>query len=330
VARRLMVVFGRTSLTAAIALAVGCHGRNDSPTAASATGAQGKLSVESLRTSGPIVGATVKTTLGASFTTDGEGSVVLPDTSVGRVVTIEAPLHYGPYRFTYAPDTKVRMLPADTGMPASWIKEALFASNDFQWMWRPEPGVMVVVPSAQLLNDEFSYEGLVEGIDILNRSHRHVRMVMKTEPAATDRVITIRVNEAARGFASTLISVTPGTATTIGATIEFSVVRLPNMHRALQRLHFIRAVAHELAHVAGINGHPPAIAGVSNGGIMWGAEPVQDFSQPEKDIMDWEFTLPPGTRPPADTTQLPVAAKSIGAPAWHAVCSLGYDGTPIP
>jgi hypothetical protein len=245
---------------------------------------------------------------------------------VGGIVSVEAPAHFGPYRFIYSPGMKIRMLPDDAKMPGSWVKEALYASNDFQWMWRPEPGTMTVVVSADLQNDEFSRQGIADAIDLLNRSHRHIRMV---SAASGDRPVYIRVNEAVRGYAATLIAVTPGTATTVGGTIEFSVVRLPNMHHELQRLHFIRAAAHELAHVAGINGHPPAITGVSSGGVMWGAAPVQEFAQPEIDIMDWGFTLPPGTRPPADTTQLPVGAKSFGKPELHTVCALGHDGMPI-
>lgn len=329
--RRWVVVFGRTTLTAAVVLAIGCHGRDDSPTAASGppTGASGRLIVESLRTAQPISGAVAQTALGSKLATDAAGIVALPQTSVGGVVSVEAANHYGPYRFVYAPGMTLRLLPADTQMPASWVKEALFGSNDFSWMWRPEPGTMSVVVSDQLRNDAFAWQGIVDGVDLLNRSHRHIRMVLAASSASGDRTVNIRLNPAAPGYAATLIAVIPGTATTIGGDIEFSVIRLPNMHAELQRRHLVRAVAHELAHVAGINGHPPAIAGVNGGGIMWGPEPVQEFSQAETDIMDWQYTLPPGTRPPADTTSLPMSGKSFGKPELHRACILGHDGVPV-
>jgi hypothetical protein len=306
-----------------MAFSSACHHGEKSPTSASTDRTSG-LTVVSLRTGAPIENAAVVDVLGGRSVTDARGFAEVSATFNGAIITVTAPAFMGPYRFVYAPGMRLSMIPSDAQMPESWLLDALYGGDGFQWLWRPEPGTIVVVPSPELLNDEFSYNGITAGIAIINARHRYIRFELKSQSSAGDRVASFVMNPAAGGYATTAIIARPGSATTIGATVEFSVKRIDGLPPDKQRLHFTRVVAHELAHVAGLSGHPRPIAGIYSMGMMWGAEPVQDFAEPEVDIMNWEFTLPPGTRPMADMSALPVSASARGGGERHVVCTLKH------
>ena len=279
------------------------------------TGSVGSaMIVDALRTGAPVAGAVVTTADGVQHATSPDGSVAV---SNGGIVNITAPAQFGPRRIKAAAGIHDWLLPDDSQMPGWWIKEALYGANDFQWLWRPLPGALLVVPAADVFADDFAMDAIRQGVGIINGVHRYVSYTVGVPGQTASRIVQVTLNPSVNAFAQTSIKATG--ATTIGALIEFSTFHLDGFPRSLQQLHAIRAVAHELAHVSGLSGHPTPIAGVYTNGMMYGAVPVQEFAQPEADILNWMFFREPGTRPPDDSSATPVVAQNA-EPRWHQVC----------
>jgi len=277
------------------------------------------MSFSGLRQQSPVAGATVRLPNGTDVLTGTNGEVTAPE---GGVVSVTASGMFGPRRVRVASGLTDWLLPDDAQMPAWWIKQALYGANDFSWLWRPLSGSMNIVPSQDVFGDSFAMDAIREGADIINGVHQYLTFVVGAPGQRSGRVVDITLNPAASGFATTLVKASG--ATTIGALIEFSVFRLPGFNRADQVRHAVRAVAHELAHVAGLSGHPSPISGVYSNGMMWGNVPVSAFARPEADILNWLFHREPGTRPPDDSADTPVMSTADVSVRWRRVCEMEW------
>lgn len=289
-------------------------GPDDAPS--SPTGNWVRMSFSSLRKQAPVSGASVVLTNGTQLTTGAGGEVTVPE---GGVVEVTAPGAFGPRRVRAASGMQDWLLPDDSQMPAWWVRQALYGANDFSWLWRPLPGSFTIVPAPDVFADSFAMNALRQGADIINGVHRHLTFNVGT-PGQTGRTVDIVLNTGITAFAETLIRATG--ATTTGARIQFSTFRLPGFNRTDQERHAVRAVAHELAHVAGLSGHPTPISGVYSRGIMWGEGAPSEFAQPEADILNWLFHREPGTRPPDDSSSTPVISAQSSGSSWRLVCQL--------
>jgi hypothetical protein len=283
----------------------------------SSAGKMVRMSFGSQRHQTPIAGATAVLADGTRTLTDAAGEVTAPS---GSIVEVTATGMFGPRRVRAEEGLRDWLLPDDAQMPAWWIKQALYSANDFSWLWRPLPGAFLVVPTSEVYADSFAMDAIREGIDIINSVHRHLSFVLGAPGQQGSRVVDIKLNPAVSAYAVTLTKASG--ATTVGALIEFSVFRLSGFSRTMQERHATRAVAHELAHVAGLSGHPSPISGVYSNGMMWGSEPVLEFVQPEADILNWLFLREPGTRPPDDSSATPIVASADSTSTWRKVCEL--------
>lgn len=303
---RIQTVCSVGVIMAAGALIAACSHENPLTGATAGPGARG-VQFLSIRDGSPIVGMTVRPDLGQSAVTDSQGMATLPPEQSGIAVTIQAPGFLGPRRFKWSPGAVERLFPDDTQMPAWWILQALYNSNMGQWLWRPEPGTFLIVPSAEVYADSFAMDRIAVGVDIINARHHSVHFTIGGPGDHADRMVNFRLNPAADGFAVTSNQVRG--ATIIGASIDFSIFRVQGFSEEMQKLHLSRVVAHELGHVCGLC-HPQPISGVYLFGMMFGGEPVQDFAEPEADMLNWLMVRPAGTRPMDDSTGTPVAAAS--------------------
>lgn len=261
------------------------------------------LTLTAIRDDRPVVNAMVSL---VSVPTDAQGKVFLPSSASGQVVTAQA-VGFTPHKFFFRPQSTELLLPDDSTMPYWWIKQAMYAGLDTQQLWRPDPGLLVVIPGPEAYNEIFTMDALRDGIDRINAIHQHLTFQLGVPGQQAPRAVNIKYDGASPWFAYTTLACRG--ATTVGAVITFNTFHLSGWPRELQRQHLVTAVAHELAHVAGI-GHPQPIAGVYSEGVMWGTSPTRQFAKPEIDIMNWMFSLPAGTKPPDDTTRLPAANQS--------------------
>lgn len=304
-------------------LIVNCRGAQ-SPTQPSILQERsGSLTIQSLRTGKPIAGATVIVGSSSSIT-DEQGMVVLAAFE-GVPISITAAGHTEPRIVPWTPNTVEWLLPNDREMPVSWIREALYRSLDDQWLWRPNSGDFLIVPSQTVFNDGFAMDGIRNGVARINMVHRHVRFVVGRPDQQSDRAVQITHKPSLPWFAATSIACQG--ATIVGATIEYSTFHLNGFDQQYQYEALVTATAHELAHVAGLSGHPRPIPGVYANGVMYGNIPHREFSQPEIDILNWMFRRMPGTRPVDDSTRGPeISTSGRTQTSWRVICHIDRSG----
>lgn len=306
-----------------LGLVVGCHGALSPTQPNSPQERSGSLTVKSLRTGKPIAGAVV-TANGSSSMTDEQGRAAIVALE-GTTISVTAAGHTGPRIVPWAPDTTEWLLPDDKAMPTSWIKEALYRGMDDQWLWRPDPGDFLIVPSQVVFNDKSAMDGIRDGAARINAIDRQVRFLVGQPGQQSGRVVQITHKPSSPWFAATSISCQG--ATIVGATIEYSTFHLRDFNQHEQYEHLVTATAHELAHVAGLSGHPKPIPGVYADGVMYGNVPHREFAQSEQDILNWMFNRMPGTRPIDDSTRVPSASSSsLSGPSRVVVCKMRHTG----
>ena len=307
----------RTSFVAAlVALSLSACGKKGvlptAPDSGSGSYTSYTLTIRAARSpKGKIAGATVVTDDSRSFATDSSGVVPLSASDVGRTVYITANGYTGPSIIIFRPIGQGMthyLLPDDAMMPYAWIRTAFYGDSDAQWLWRPMPGRLDVELSGEGWADHRISEALAWGSRITNSAQHHV--IFNVVPAGQTGTVKMYADSndpifSAPGYenAWAVTFLTVRGPVVVGARIVWKVF-LDDANSAMPE-HIGKAMAHELGHVTGIEGHPCC-------GIMGSADPLLDFSQQEKDAFDYLFLRPPGTRPPDNLAAAPQMAASSG------------------
>lgn len=193
--------------------------------------------------------------------------------------------------------------PADDRMPESYTFEALYAKNPNGRLFRPEAGSLTVEPSLELQNGSREYAALQWAINTINAVYTDGRFRYVLVPAGSggqvhmyrdpaDVVWSAPGMENAGAYTSQSVATSSGFVT--GGRIVFRDFDV------FFSVHLQRAMAHELAHMAGMYGHPPTLTlpGLMN---SWDG---MDFSPEEKNILRWVFSRSPNTGWPDDSTHV--------------------------
>jgi len=278
-----------------------CGGGGDSPTTAPSSDAGSfTLTIRAARLpQDPVIGATVVTEDSRVFTTDGNGTVPLNASDSGKILRVTAQGYTGPSIIVFRPvgqEMTHYLLPDDAIMPFTWIKDAFYRNQDEQGLWRPMPGRLDVELSAEGWSDSRVSAALAWGSTTINNAQNHVSF--RVVPAGQSGVVKMYSDPAnpifqtpgfENAWAVTRVTISGGSGVIIGAHIIWRVF-LDDANSSMPE-HIGKAMAHELAHVAGIMGHPCC-------GIMNSPLPLTDFSQQEKEAFGYLFLRPQKTRPP--------------------------------
>jgi len=298
-----------------VALCLSACGGGDSPSPTPTDTGPFTLTVRAARVpQGPVVSAFVETQDHRVFTTDGNGAVVLSGSDVGKTLSITAQGYTGPSVIVFRPvgqEMTHYLLPDDAIMPYTWIKEAFYASQDDGWLWRPMPGHMSVELSAEGWSDSRVSAALLWGSTTINNAQNHVSF--DVVPAGQSGAVKVYSDPADPVFqlpgyenAVAVAYVTVNGSAVVGARIVWKRFLVGEINVELQLESISNVMAHELAHVTGIVGHPCC------GGLMAGAPSIlTDFSRQEKDALGYLFMRPNATRPPDNMSAAKQTLASI-------------------
>ncbi|MCR4330665.1 MAG: hypothetical protein NUV49_02170 [Patescibacteria group bacterium] len=288
-----------------------CGGGGDSPAATTPNTDPVTLTIRAARLpQDPVISALVTTEDYRVFTTDGNGAVVLSASDVGKKLSITAQGYTGPSIIVFRPvEQKMThyLLPDDVIMPFTFIKEAFYANRDNQPLWRPAPGHLSVELSAEGWSDSRVSDALAWGIATINNAQKHVSF--DVVPAGQTGVVKMYHDPADPIFQTpgyenvwAVTFITINGSVVVGARIVWRIFLDGGGSNWPEYIG--NAMAHELAHVAGIRGHP--CCGIMNNS----SGPVVDFSRQEKDTLGYLFLRPQGTRAPDN---MAVAPQQVSA-----------------
>ena len=296
---------------------IGCGGASSptAPVSPDSAATQETYVVRSARPPfGVVPGVSVSVPGLGVVTSDASGTVTVSPGSGEDTLEFSAAGYVSPYRVTRAQlaDGIVHLLPDDAGMPWAWLFEGWYASKPDGYLWRPASGVAGVAVSDEMLKDAIVYTALERGVSVINRAQSSVTYVVDDGGAirmyrdSGDPIFDEPGYENA--WAVAWVHISGGTV--VGGRIVFKFWSLDENQQHL----LPSVVAHELAHLTGLYGHPP-------GGVM--KELAADFSPQEKLALLMAFLRPPGTRPPDDA-----AGGTIhrSGPAVPGLTSTGASG----
>lgn len=216
-----------------------------------------------------------------------------------------------------------QLWPSDAQMPESFTFEGAYASNPSARLARPVPGVMTVEYSRELADADRALDALTYGAAAINDVHKH--LTMQLVPPGSGGKVKVFMDSAHPVWSQPGLE-NAGAVTMAYRDSRYTIIRgeiIFKSYSVFYGNHLRKAMSHELAHMAGIAGHPRGIPGVAPNGMMSSPDPDAQFTRPEIDLMNWMFARPNGTRWPDDSSGLPAGASaSDGRVTGRIVCIL--------
>lgn len=304
-----------------VALSLSACGKGNSTTAPDGEASSYTLTIRAARLpQGSVAGAAVSSEDFRVFHADGNGIVSLGAADVGMKLHITASGYTGPSTIIFRPIGRRMthyLLPDDAAMSYSWIKTAFYRDDDHQQLWHPMPGRMDAALSDEGWSDHRVSDALAWGSRTINNAQSYISFhVVEAGQAGMVRMYCDAADPIFQkdgyrdAWAVTFLTVQGPVV--VGARIVWSVF-IDDTNSAMPE-HIGKAMAHELGHVIGIEGHPCC-------GIMGSPLPLQDFSDQEKEAFNYLFLRPPGTRPPDNLAAAPqMTASTRGERREIAVC----------
>jgi len=274
---------------------IACHRDNPSPMSPTATGDAPALTV-TIRSARPPHQVIPQARLSIEglgvYDANASGVITLPEMDSKQVIQVVAEGYVSPFTIMLwqTIEGTLYLLPDDGDMSWSWLYEAYYKSKEDGSLWRPEPGVVDIEAAAEIYEDTRVLRALEWGIGTVNQAQPNISYVLSGAGS------TVRLyrdpddpifDEPGYEHAWAVAFVHLDAGVVVGGRIVFRFL----IQSELTERHIPRAMAHELAHLTALNGHPP-------GGIMAHWDIVDDFSPLEKLAMYMAFLRPPGTRPP--------------------------------
>lgn len=216
-----------------------------------------------------------------------------------------------------------QLWPSDAQMPEAFTFEGVYASNASGRLARPVPGVMTVEYSRELADADRALDALTYGAAAINDVHKH--LTMQLVPPGSGGKVKVFMDSAHSVWSQPGLE-NAGAVAMAYRDSRYTIIRGEIIFKSYDVFygnHLRKAMGHELAHIAGIAGHPQGVPGVAPNGMMSSPDPDAQFTRPEIDLLNWMFARPNGTRWPDDSSDVPAgAAASTGPVIRTIVCIL--------
>ncbi|MDP2648014.1 MAG: hypothetical protein Q8P35_02130 [Candidatus Yanofskybacteria bacterium] len=207
----------------------------------------------------------------------------------------------------YQPGMNEFLWPSDEQLPEWFTWEIVYDSGQRE-LYRPEPGLMAVIPEAFIWNEPKLLRAIQDGIDHINGADDHIEWQMVRSGTGADGEISIEINPE-----DPLFIEYPGAGGLAIVTVRGNtIIRGRVLFRSAEygADWMTSATAHELGHIRGL-GHVRDPATVMGGSL-------HQFSDREREVMRYMMRRPPGTRWPDDTTG--IASATSKRPTLRLVC----------